>query len=324
MKLLFNKNNTGSTELKKHLGFIDANINYQNITADINTSTNDVIKLISKTVYDLAVVAYEKTSPDESEIELINTIRYPIAVNAYRLFIPSNDLSHSNNGRKMRSDENEKAAFEWMIDRDNQALERRYYRALDDLILYLDDCPIEGVKTAWKASESYKQTHNNFVRTVDDFNKTFQIDSRLILIKVSNGLKDAELNHVLPIINQTRFENLKTKLKDSGTLTPEDKKLIALIQTATVLYAMAWAMQRLSVSLLPEGVLQHYTNSTATTQAKTPTKKSETEATRLAFMQDFQKALKDIENFVTPPAEIIPLDTPLDFKIITGSNFIST
>jgi hypothetical protein len=51
---------------------------------------------------------------------------------------PSNDVAHTNNGRKMRQDEGEKLPFQWMLDNDNASLEKRYYRALDDLIKFLD------------------------------------------------------------------------------------------------------------------------------------------------------------------------------------------
>lgn len=323
MKLLFNKSNNGSTELKSLLGFIDADLKFDNVKPDVITSTQQLIKLIGKDLYNAIEVIYQKTTPTDDEKDLIYTTRYPIAVMAYQLYAPNNDLAHTNNGRKMISEENEKSAFEWMIERDNKALERRYYRALDDLVLHLDDCPISDIKTAWLASDAYKATHNLFVRTVDEFNEYFPIESRLIYIKLAKGLKDAETLEILPIVGKEKFETLKTALKSNDTISDEDKSLIKLIQNASVMYAMAWAMPRLSVSIFPEGVLQYFSNTTASIISKQPTKKSETEAARQAFMDDFSRALAQIELFLSEPPTPGEFDAP-DMTIISGTNYIST
>jgi hypothetical protein len=71
----------------------------------------------------------------------------------------------------MRQDEGEKLPFQWMLDNDNAALEKRYYRALDDLIKFLDRSK-EAVQinydiyTIWTNSEAFKATHNLMIRTV--------------------------------------------------------------------------------------------------------------------------------------------------------------
>jgi hypothetical protein len=83
----------------------------------------------------------------------------------YRLHAPSNDVAHTNNGRKMRQDEGEKLPFQWMLDNDNASLEKRYYRALDDLIKFLDRSK-EAVQinydiySIWTNSEAFTATHN--------------------------------------------------------------------------------------------------------------------------------------------------------------------
>src|SRR6478609_820593 len=108
MRLLFKTGNDGNAELKQLLGFINADLKIDNMMADIRTATKEVIKLIGKEVYDLAVEAYEETASSEENKEFVDAVRYPIAVNAYRLIAPSNDLAHTNNGRKMKQDDSEK------------------------------------------------------------------------------------------------------------------------------------------------------------------------------------------------------------------------
>lgn len=324
MKLLFVTIGTkGSSELKDLLGFIDADIKIQNIVPDLITATNDIIDLIGKPVYDKVVELYNEGSFDDENNSIIYSVRYPIAVNAYRLFTPSNDLAHTNNGRKMRQDDGEKQAFEWMLDRDNAALEKRYYRALDDLIKFLDNCDNEDLQALWKASDAFQKTHDLFIRTVAEFDSFFPINSRLLLIKLAPGISDCEQYEIRSRVGAEKLNALKQALKQNTPITEAlDLELIRLIRKASVAYSMAWSMMRFSVQLYPEGVLQHVTSDRATTKGAKPTLKSETEAARQAFKDDFDRAAKEIEELLKPA---LPIDqsTPILPDLMSGDNYFS-
>lgn len=307
MKLLFQTTGTaGNTELKELLGFIDADLKLKNLLPDIITATNDVIDLVGIEVYNKAVLAYEDSVTADENRAFIYAIRYPIAVNAYRLHAPSNDLAHTNNGRKMRQDDGEKQAFQWMLDSDNAALEKRYYRALDDLIKFLDRSKVEPetaqkLYSIWTNSEAYKITHDLMIRTVADFDKVFPINSRLLLIKLAPGISDCEQYEIRPRVGDEKLTALRTKLKSNTAITDAtDIELIRLIRKASVAYSFAWAMPRLSVQLYPEGVLQHVTSDRATTRGAKPTLKSETQEARQAWETDCKRALIEIEKLLEP------------------------
>jgi hypothetical protein len=303
MNLLFQTTGTsGSTEIKNLLGALDADIKLQNLIPDLITSTNEVIDLIGIEVYNKAVAAYNNGNIAEDDKSFIYAVRYPIAVNAYRLFAPSNDISHTNNGRKMKQDDNEKLPFQWMIDADNASLEKRYYRALDDLIKFLDRSKVEDeltttLYTIWTNSDAFKATQKLFIRTVSEFDEAFPIQSRLLLIKLAPGISKCE--------QYEKFNALKSALKSNTAISDAtDLTLIRLIREASAAYSLAWAMPRLSVQLYPEGVLQHVTSDKATTRGAKPTLKSETEAARLAFMEDANRAFTEIEKLLEPPLAI--------------------
>lgn len=311
MKVLFQTTGTaGNTELKELLGFIDADLKFKNLMPDIITATNDVIDLIGIEVYKKAIEAYNDGNTDEENKPFVYAVRYPIAVNAYRLNAPSNDLAHTNNGRKMRQDNNEKLPFQWMIDNDNAALEKRYYRALDDLIKFLDHSKVEHeltttLYTIWTNSDAFKTTQKLFIRTVSEFDEVFPIQSRLLLIKLAPGIFKCEQYDIRPRLGVEKFKALKEALKSNTPITDEtDLELIRLIREASAAYSLAWAMPRLSVQLYPEGVLQHVTSDKATTRGAKPTLKSETEAAREAFMEDANRAFVEIEKLLEPPLAI--------------------
>lgn len=307
MKLLFTTTGTtGNTELKELMGFIDADLKFKNLIPDLITATNDVIDLIGEEVYKKAVEAFNNGVIAGEDKDFVYAVRYPIAVNAYRLFAPTNDVSHTNNGRKQRQDDGEKLPWEWMLDRDNAAMEKRYYRALDDLIKFLDRSKVEVELTTtlysiWANSEAFKATHNLFLRTVSDFDKVFPLQSRLLLIKLAPGISDCEQYEIRPRVGTEKFNALKQALKANTPITDEkDLELIRLIRKASVAYSFAWAMPRLSVQLYPEGVLQHVTSDKATTRGAKPTLKNETQEAAQAWRSDFNRVIMAIEKLLEP------------------------
>ncbi|MFL9844750.1 DUF6712 family protein [Flavobacterium rhizosphaerae] len=316
MKLLFNKDGEdGGYEIKQLMGFMDADFEFANLKADIITATNEMIALIGKPLYE-EITGFYTDGADEDQEHLIYLTRYPIAVRAYTLYAPSNDVAHTANGRKMRAGEYEKAPWEWMIDRDNEALEKRYYRAQEDLLIYLED--YDG----WKSSEQYKRLNRLFIRSAFQFDEFFRIESRLILLKLEPGISKCEREDILPRIGKEKFDALKAKVK-AGEDELEDQELLSLIREACAYKALAWAMPRFSVTLFPEGVLQAYTSDRDSRQIKQPAQNMELQAAKQAFLEDAAVALERIEKLMAPPPEpgceklIIP-------KIITGSKFLST
>lgn len=308
MELLFQTTgSTGNTELKELMGFIDADLKLKNLIPDLITATNDVIDLVGIEVYNKAVTAYANGTIAKENKAFIYAVRYPIAVQAYRLYAPDNDVSHTNNGRKQRQDDGEKLPWEWMLDRSNASMEKRYYRALDDLIKFLDRSKVETetaetLYTIWTSSEAYQKTQKLFIRTVEEFDRFFPIQSRLLMIKLAPGISDCEQYEILPRIGQEKNSALKLALKENTPITDAtDLELIRLIRQASVTYSLAWAMPRLSVQLYPEGVLQHVTSDKATTRGAKPTLMNETQEARQAFEVDYKRALLAIEKLLEPP-----------------------
>ncbi len=309
MKLLFNDNSTHiSDEL---LGFVDADVNSSKIKSELITATKDLTTLIGQEAYGYAVKLFEKEAPNEDEKFTLYQFQYPIAVDAYRHYVHSGDLSHTNNGRKMRNDEHEKAAFEWMINKDNQALEKRYYKAVDNLLDFLDDenptlieATGEVAEVKWKKTEAFRKTHRLFVRSTSDFDEYFPINSRLLLLKLQPGLSQCERLEILPRIGKEKFVLYKALLDGTVTEGDIDETLLALIKEACVFFALSWALRRLRVELLPEGILQRY----AAERNTKPAEKLEAELTAQSFKADAQKVLQAIESYTAPPPTIEELE----------------
>lgn len=295
MKLLFEKNNNlGNEELKALIGHIDKNINFNNLKSDIKTATTDIVKIIGQSVYDTVYTLYEADSQNENDLELIYKVRYPIALDGYRNHAKASDVVHGNNGRKIRVDDKNKVPFEWLLDRDNEILERKYYKAVDDLIDYLD-----ANSAIWKASNTFKASQKYFVRKTSDFDESFPIHSRLLLIKLQPGLRQCERKHIIPLITQTTYDAIKLKFKNNTALSNDEAVLVDLIKEACVYHALAWGMRVLRVTLFPEGVLQRFTSDRNSTKATQASMKLETELAAQEFSKQAKELLQEIEKQVT-------------------------
>lgn len=248
-ELLFNKKRNGAEELKKILGFIDAKFTYQNIESDLILATHELISLIGKEVYAEVEQTYHSDTPD---LVFLFMVRYPIAVKAYLTYTKINDLSHRNDGRAIRLDEHEKIPFEWMIDRNDAALERKYYKSLDSLLEYLDH-----TNAIWKTSENYIKAHKTIIRSTSDFADVFPLDSRFLLLKMEPGLVLCEKFDILPRVGKEVLLKLKKDIKNNK-IAPDDEELYMCIRHAMVFKSLEWAMRRLSVNLFPEGIIHSY------------------------------------------------------------------
>lgn len=323
MDLLFGKTpGNEQAELKLSLGFIDADISFNKIKPDLRTATSKLIEVIGKPTYEGIVAEYKKPTP--TELDLIELAQYAVATAAYRLYAPANDLQHGNNGRKMLTDEHSKTPFEHMIVASNDDIEKRSFRALDELIKYMD-----ADYVLWKASAQYKASHKLFVRTTAEYDLHYVMNSRLLLIKLQPGMALAEKREILPRITREVFDVLKAKRNGTNTtpLTETEQVLLPLIQEACVYSSLSWGIPRLQATLFPEGILQSIRSDRATIKGRTAFQGNQVDQLSQLFKEDSARVLMEIEK-VLKPEEVVVVDpnaVPEEpFGFSEDDNFVST
>lgn len=321
MKLLF-KDETFEDEFKEFLGFVDADFKFNNLKSDITSATREVITFIGRSIYDKAEELYDATiDEDDDQFEFVQLIKYAIIVKGYLLYAPDNDLSHTNDGRKMRNEEHEKNAFEWMIDASDASLEKRYYRALEHLINYLDElkysevAELEEIHALWIETEAYKKLQKHFIKKVADFDEFFSIDSKLLLIKLEPGLSLAEKNMIMPRVEKTKYTQLLT------APTEADEQILHTIKEICAYYSLSWAIPRMSVNILPAGILQRYSGERVSSKASKPPQLNESQWAAESFYQDAFRAAIQLENLLEPAPD--PTDKNINPDIIFNDNSFS-
>lgn len=334
MKYPFDISNTTTfaSQFKDALGFTDSDIPVRKVKPDLRSSCKDIIKVIGQSTYDalcanttLNIEGASGASDPYQDVDLTELFRHAVASKTYALFAPANDLGHTPNGRKMRTSDDEKTPFEWMMVRDDDNNERRYYRALDALIGYMDD-----EFQTWKDSDEYQESFKLFVRNVDEFDEHYLIDSPLLYLKLKKGLELCEKNDIVPRIGKDLSESIKTKLKAGTDLEPNEEELLYLIREATCFSAMSWGLIMYQANLFPKGVFQAvYSDRNTITAKNTPQfLEADQAAKKFETLRDTSfMRIEELMSVINPPEEVEETDSETEvdqFGFSQDDEFVNT
>ncbi|MFR7877250.1 MAG: hypothetical protein ACLU4J_13150 [Butyricimonas paravirosa] len=79
---------------------------------DIELATEDLIEVLGEKIYDRVLKAYNDGEQQEFDVELIRRFQLPIALNAYLSWSRNQDVSHEEDGRKVKIDK-ESESLPW-------------------------------------------------------------------------------------------------------------------------------------------------------------------------------------------------------------------
>jgi len=280
-------------ELKKATGFLYANNDLENITTDLELAEEDLRILVGDDIINTAIDHYESEefespnpTPEGDEdvpdyeilTKLVKYIQLPVAYFAIHSFYQNTDVSHEDTGRKVKIDaEREKLPWEWMLERDENAILKKAHRTTDRMINFLEQ-NIEKFPD-WANSDNRKEIKGQFIASAAEFHAVYPIDySRRFFLTISPFIREAERKYIKPVLGEDVFDVMKTAM---GTLPDPDAEppvtafadtdgLLPLIRVPLALYAMSIAVTRLSLEVLPEGVFQNLVSERLTQNAKVP------------------------------------------------------
>jgi len=257
MKLLFNKNDKGAEELQELTGSFYANNDFGRIKTDILLESEKILDLVGAPVYQLAETFYHDAPlnvPDQDD--LLQHLQLPIALMATFRYYQSNIMSHEDSGRKLKVDkDNEATPWEWMLDRDDEAQLRKAYTTIDRLIRFLDKSGL----TEWIESDQRKATRELFINNTQAFHSRYPIDeSPRFFYAVLPFIAEVQKKYIAKALGKTAYDNLLSKFQSDTELLETEEILLDLVQTAIPLLTMAIAVKRLSLQVLPEGVVQQF------------------------------------------------------------------
>jgi vacuolar-type H+-ATPase subunit D/Vma8 len=267
MKLLYDISATDSSELHETLGFVDSDLDMNQLAQYIRSATRELLGYIGEANYKKATDFYEQEKYTE---EFLILCKYAIGLNAWRKFAPLLDVSHTSQGRAFRADDQLKPAFEHQITNSDKAMEKNYYQAINEIFAFIMST------SGYEVIKEVQKFANLFVSSLQIFQNFVNInDSYLLFMKLAPALQTAENRLIKSRVGakfQQYFEAENTTIND-------------LIKSICVHYAMADGFKKLSVQLFPEGVFKIGNSS-----------RVDVAATILYFEEELTKLLRELED----------------------------
>ena len=256
--MIFNKKDTGTTELFNATGSYWQSNDFSVIRSEVESSCSTVRGLIGKQLFDRAEAHYlgAEFDPEAGDTDTILVKRLQTAAGMlamYRYY--QSILSHEDGGRRFKvNDESEKTPFAWQFERDDQALIDKYYRALDELYILLEESNIPE----WEQSRVFQDRAMCLVRDLDTFQRAYPIeDSHRMFFLLVPFMLEAQDRHIVPIIGADNFARMVTGEELDDNL----RQQAAVAKLCIPLYAVITAVRRMSIKILPTMIVRRFTDS---------------------------------------------------------------
>lgn len=249
--MLFNKDNTGSQELRELTSNYYANNDFRKIEGEIELATDELAQLLGTPLIELAEKYYHQPEEEGADAVLVRKVQRPIALLATLRLYQKNDLSHEDDGRKFKTatDGSEKLPWEWQLDRDDALHLEEYYKAVDVLIRYLN----EKKPDEWTGSDLYKSAQTLIIRNGAAFERYFPINrSERTFMLLLPFIREAQQLTVKRAYGAAAWEALLAENQ-----VPETDAHFAACK-AVALLAMSMALRRLSLGVIPGGIIRRF------------------------------------------------------------------
>jgi hypothetical protein len=305
MKLLINT----SQEIRELSGTFAANINFERIRTDVQLESEKIYDLIGQALTDKVMAIADSLTPSDDEKTLLQAIKLPIAIGASYIYYQSNNLSHDDNGRKAKlNKDHESQAWEWQINKDDEAALRKHRNSIDRLIKYLDKKNI----TEWIESDNRKKSRELFLNNTEAFNQYIYIDgSPSFYYNIQSLIKESQIKHIKPVLG-TDYEPYLEAFK-AGSTSGKMEDEFPFIQSALALHTMSLAVKRMAIQIMPDGVVQNYRSYAQSLTSSNVAEMPAIEWFSRYLQRDATKALDDLKKVrsqSTAEAPLIPNNSP--------------
>lgn len=308
--MIFDRNNQGAQELKELIGFIHKSINFQNLRSYIEFAQRELISVVGEGVFNQAQEHYHSdqymvhgNDPQSTYYLLdllVQRLQLAVALHAYRRYAPGADLSHSDKGRQIFVSEQEKPAFEWQIEKDNENLLSLASEATESLLEFLDQYihypTAQNPLLAWASSEQYLASRSLLISSARQFEKVAPIGaSRLTFLALVPFLQRIQDNEIRACFQPARFTELLSQLV-STQLSEQNKLILEMAAQPLGLLALSMAIKRMAVRVQEDGVFSPATEKVI--RVKTTTLKADRNEVAVNLEKDGLRELAKLQKYL--------------------------
>jgi hypothetical protein len=229
----------------------------ENIKPFIDQAERDfIITAIGKFQYDELNEWYNTETPAENAAltALLAKVQASLALYAYYLWIPSGQLQIGDSGIRIATTDTLKTAFQWQIDELQDSILRQAGTAMDALLEFLEENKDDyGV---WATSDAYTKFKDCFIKTAAEFTTIYNAlgGSRVNFAAIKGTMKKVQDFVLIPELSAAFYDELMEQYL-ADDLTPENAKVIPIIQKTLAHLTMAAAITQLSAKISENGIL---------------------------------------------------------------------
>jgi len=295
---------SSSIELRNLTGSYYANNDFTKAKTDVALETEAIIRLVGKPVYERAKAIYTPSADgaqpgtidsgaSDTDKALLQHLQLPIAMGAAIRYMQANLVSHDDTSRKVKIDKDrESMPWQWMLDADDHAHIRKKQQVTDRLIAWLD---AENI-LEWANSDQKKATKRLFLPSTGAFQEHYPIDhSGLFYHTVRPFMADIQRRDIRKALGDDYGALLQAFIDQN--IQPAQEPLLGLTQQALALLTMAKALKRLSIQVMPEGVMQHFTAERHTQKASQIPTTEDLRKYALYLERDAEDAIDEIRKY---------------------------
>ena len=275
--MLFNLDDRGPQELQQLTGIYLASNDFSVIASELADATNAVAALVG----DAVITAAEEGYSYGDEFPLTFAVRKAIAVLAVSRYTRNNLITHGDHGAEVVADQNEKVPFEWMVDRDQQAQQERWYRSMDALYKVLEDTE----EASWMESDIRKRYKASIVRSLSEFERVYPVDGSYYVYYMLQSLVIEAQPKIRRMIGAEVWDAM---VGDS----PQElhKALLPLCQRYAILSALITAVRRWNLEVFPIAIARRFAPTYQGNRSSRVALKEEMDA----FVEGIEGQLEDI------------------------------
>jgi len=292
----------------------------------LHVQREEIIPLLSQAEFDNLVEHYQGSTPNADKQTLLETVQSALAPLAFERAIPHLNVQVSSSGIHISTNEDKKTAFQWQIDELRHSYLSIGYKALDQMLVYLEEK--KAVFTDWAGSESFTELKGHFIQSAAEFNEIVHIEqSRRMFLYLKPIMARVEETYIAGITSHPLFEEIKAELK--GTVSEANAKLLPFIRTAVAHLTIARAVTELSAKLDFRGLTQYdNTGSRETMHNRKAVELNMLTAFKTSHFEEGKSRLAELDDYLQANADAYPLfkssdnyvdpataeDTPLKWK----------
>ncbi|MDJ1472838.1 DUF6712 family protein [Xanthocytophaga flava] len=266
MKYLF-KNTKELTPFVK----IHPETNFESLKPELAWAQRSyIVKYLGSDQYEDLLAAYNSTDPlSDDNLALLEKIQPALANLTIAHFVTTGQVTISQLGVMINSDQTKKTAFQWQKEEVSRELFHKGFNLLEDVLKFLESK--KDVFTLWK-NQSYTVFKEFLINDAVTFSTHYQIqDSRRLFLAMRPAMKKVEIFTISQAISTGLLDKIKAKIKDDSINGTADtdlkyKSLLELIQPAVANLTISRSLLELPIVIQQDTV---FLNEIAATEGKT-------------------------------------------------------